>query len=198
MKSAELKNRLVRHRCMNCGFLGTVAKPDSSRALADLGEATEEHRQQWRGKLRTAREAGKLGESEYDPTMGFDLGIDSGAPFGVMCALGRPEGPRTAFHVPGWDETQDDFMKHRSEGFIIREADPPSRSPFGRVIGVAQIFVWQLVRPHACWEFMTYRAGLTPAEHVATREGTRRWRRDAIVGFAGVVLGALLKWWLGG
>jgi hypothetical protein len=46
------------------------------------------------GVLRDARKAKRLNGSEYDPVMGQNLGIDSGAPFGSMCGLGRPQGLR--------------------------------------------------------------------------------------------------------
>lgn len=188
---------------MRCGFLGAMPRPDSSTALADLGEVTAEYRQRWEHALRTAREMKKLHGSEYDPTMGQDLGIDSGTPFGVMCALGRSEGPgRPTFHVPGRRETQAEFMQHRSEGFIIREPDASLPSPFGRVVGVVQTFVWPLVRPHSCQAFMRYKAGLSPAQHVDAREGVRKWRKRAVVGLLTVVLGSLatvlFTRWFGG
>lgn len=87
-------------------------------------------------------------------------------------------------------------------GYVIREPDPQSRNPFGRVVAVVQIFVWPLVRPHSCPEFMRYRPGLSPVKHVEAREGARRWKRDALMTLGGVVLGAFLgaflQWWLGG
>jgi hypothetical protein len=62
----ERESRVPRHRCMNCGFLGAVARPDSSRELRALGEVAAERRMQWRHMLRVSREAGKVGPSEYD------------------------------------------------------------------------------------------------------------------------------------
>ncbi len=88
MNRARLANQLIHHRCMNCGFLGALPRLDSSRALADTGEVTEQHREQWRQRLRTARETKKLQGSEYDPVMGQDIGYDAGTSFGVVCTLG--------------------------------------------------------------------------------------------------------------
>ncbi len=195
MNRAELKNRLIRHRCVNCGFLGALPRPDSSRALADAGEVTEEHRQQWRHRLRTAREMGKLHGSEYDPRMGQDIGYDAGTSFGVLCTLGQPQGPRYAqFQVPGKRESMDEFLKHVSrDAFIIREADPTSPSPFGRVVGTVTTPVWPLVQPHTCRRFMKHRAGLTPADHKARREWLYRWKLGAAVAVGVALLGAFLK-----
>jgi hypothetical protein len=148
----ELRNRLFRRRCVNCGFLGALELPDSSRALPDVDEVTEEHRQRWRHMLATAREMGKLQGSEYDPRMGQDIGFDPGTPFGVLCSLGRPEGPRYAqFRVSGPRESLDDFMKHTSDNreFVIRVRDPSHPGPFGRPVGTVTTFVCQLVQPHA-------------------------------------------------
>jgi hypothetical protein len=198
----ELKNRLFRRRCANCGFLGALEDPDSSRALPDVGEVTEEHRQRWRHRLITAREMGKLHGSEYDHRMGQDIGFDPETTFGVVCSLGRPEGPSYAqFRVPGRRESLDEFTARASQSdYIIRVKDPSYPSPFGRPIAMVTTFVWQLVQPHSCPAFMKYRAGLTPAGHQSRREWLYRWKLGAAVTVGVAVLGAfvtLLTWWLG-
>ena len=200
MKRAEAKNRLYRRRCMNCGFLGAVPLSDSSRALADLGVVKPMSRQQWAHALRIAREMGKFHGSEYDPRMVQNLGLDEATPFGVMCGLGRPEGPLqpTFFLVQRRSVYEPTPEPPLPPGFQVREATPPGDPRLGRVIAVIQTFVWPLVRPHACPAFMKTREGLTPAEHAAAREGARRWKRDAVVVFIGIVLGALLNRLLGG
>jgi hypothetical protein len=194
----EARNHLYRRRCAGCGFLGAVSLPDSSRALADLGEVKPMPRQQWMYSLRTAREMGKLHGSEYDPVMGQDLGLDEGTPHGVMCGLGRPEGPHQPTFVMPMRKESGVLPRDPGPGFVIRVPDSTVPSPFGRVVAAVQTPVWPLVRPHSCPAFMKYREGLTPAKHVTAREGGRRWRRDALVALGGVALGALLKWWLGG
>lgn len=200
---AGLKIRLFRRRCANCGFLGALEHPNSSRALGDdVGEVTEEHRQRWRHRLATARETGKIQGSEYDPRMGQDIGFDPGTTFGVQCSLGRPEGPSYAqFRVPGPRESLEDFTARASESeYIIRVKDPSYRSPFGRPIAIVTVPVWPLVQPHACPAFMKYREGLTPAGHQSRREWLYRWKLGAAVTVGVAVLGAvvtLLTWWLG-
>jgi hypothetical protein len=203
-----LKIRLYRRRCLNCGFLGGVATPDDSRELAKLSEVKPMPREQWSNRLHAARAAGTLRGVEYDPTMTPDLGLDKSTPYAVMCALGRPEGPeakfaraRTRYRVSGLP------VPPLSPGYIVRDpsrqsSEPGLRGLLGAPIASIQNFVWDLVRPHACPAFMRYREGLTPAEHVTAREGARRWRRDAIFGLVGIVLGALVAGfvsaWLGG
>lgn len=191
----EMKNRLYRHRCGECGFLGALPRPDSSRALPDAAEVAEEHRQRWRHRLRTEKEGGNLNGSEYDPRMGQDIGYDAGTPFGVLCTLGQPQGPTYAqFQVPGRRETVEEFMRRVSpNAHIIREPDPSSPSPFGRMVGTVTTPVWPLVQPHACRRFMKYRAGLTPAEHKTRREWLFRWKLGAAVAVGVALLTALLK-----
>lgn len=187
---------------MNCGFLGAVPLPDSSRALADLGEVTAVPRQQWKHTLRTAREMGKLHGSEYNPVIGEDLGLDKGTPYGVMCGLRRPEGPDqpTFFLVTRRSVYEPDPAPSLPPGFQVRDGSEPGAPQLGRVVAVIQTFVWALVRPHACPEFMRYRAGLTPHEHKLRREWLHRWKLRAAVTIGATVLGGLvtlLTWWLG-
>jgi hypothetical protein len=196
----ELQRRLYRRRCMDCGFLAAVARPDSSLALVDLDEVKPMPRQHWAHALRVAREMGKLQGSEYDPTMGKDLGLDEGTPHGVMCGLGRPEGPdRPTFVMPPRRRRNPETPPPPpGPGFVIRDPSQPGEASLsgflGRVVAVVQTPVWPLVRPHSCPAFMKYREGLSPAEHVAAREGARRWKRDAVLTVGGVVLGAFLTW----
>lgn len=195
MNRRRLMNWLRHHRCARCGLLGAVAGPNSSRALPDLGEVAAQYRRQWMHKLKDARDRKHLRGSEYDPVMGQDLGIDKSTPFGVMCGIGRPEGPRgPMFFVPG--EGNED-MAYATPGYIIREPDPSSRSPFGRVVAVVQTHIWPLVQPHTCPRFRRYRDGLSPAQHIDEREGVRRWRRDLIAALIGIVVGAFLQRLLG-
>ena len=194
----KLRIRLYRRRCMNCGFLGGVARPDDSRELAKLSEVKPSPRQDWSNRLHAARAAGRLGRVEYDPTMSPDLGLDESTPYAVMCALGRPEGPEAKF-ARGRRRYRNSGLPvpPLSPGYIVRDpsrqsSEPGLRGMLGAPIASIQNFIWDLVRPHACPAFMNYREGLTPAEHVTVREGVRRWRRDAIVGLVGIVLGALV------
>jgi hypothetical protein len=161
--------------------------------MADLGEVTVGPRQNWAHALRAAREADRLHGSEFDPVMGQDLGLDKGTPFGVTCALGRPEGPESVFSlVERRSAYEEDPAPPLPAGFPIREKSTPGHGPLGRVIAVVQTFIWSLVRPHSCPSYMKYREGLGPAGHVEAREGMRRWKRDAIAGFVGIVVGAFL------
>lgn len=195
MKGVELKNRLYHRRCMNCGFLGAVPMPESSRTLADLGEVTAGPRQQWMHRLKTQREA-KLNGSEYDPVMHQDLGLDEATPYGVMCGLRRPEGPDqpTMFIVPRRSVYEPDPAPPLPPGFQVRDTTSPGVPPLGRVVAVIQTFVWPLVRPHACPEFTKYQAGLMPEEHKKRREWLFRWKLGAAVTIGVVVLGGVLKW----
>jgi len=185
---------------MDCGFLGAAPLPDSSRALAELGEVTAVPRQQWAHTLRTTREMGKLHGSEFDPVMGQDLGLDEATPFGVTCGLGRPEGPRQPvfFLVRPRSVYEEGPAPPLPPGFQVRDTSTAGSGPLGRVTAVIQTFVWPLARPHSCSAFMPYRPGLSPAQHIDRREGTRRWWRQAVVGLVGIVLGVLLTRWLGG
>jgi hypothetical protein len=47
VKRAELTHLLHRRRCAECGFLGAIPLPDSSRELGAIGEVTAIPRQQW-------------------------------------------------------------------------------------------------------------------------------------------------------
>jgi hypothetical protein len=200
VKRAKLTHWLHRRRCAESGFLGAVPLPDSSRELGAIGEVTAIPRQQWMHLLKTRREAGKLNGSEYDPVIGQDLGLDEGTPYGVMCALQRPEGPGqpTFFVVPRRGVYEPDPSPPLPPGFQVRDTTAPGAPPLGRVVAVIQTFVWPLVRPHACPEFVRYRAGLTPEEHKKRREWLHRWKLGAAVAIGVAVLGALLNEWIGG
>jgi hypothetical protein len=61
-------------------------------------------------------------------------------------------------------------------GALVTESDADSPGILGRVRGVAQTFLWNLVRPHDCEHFMEHRPGLTPSQHVQLREQPKtRW-----------------------
>jgi hypothetical protein len=199
MNRTELKNRLYHRRCVNCGFLGAVRLPDSSRALPDLEEVTANPSMYWKRLLQDARQMGKLHGSEFDPVMGQDLGLDEVTPHGVMCGLGRPEGLHNPvfFMVPPRSSNEGEPAPPLPPRFQVRETTDLSRG-IGRVIATIQTFVWPLVRPHTCPAYLKYREGLTPVQHVEWREGVRRWRRDAVVGLVGIALGVVLNRLLGG
>jgi hypothetical protein len=197
---AELSNRLHHHRCGECGFLGAVARPGSSQALADLGEVEPTPRRLWLHKLRTAREGGKLQGSEYDPSRLQDLGLDDATPYGVMCGLRRPEGPlQPTFVQPSRVGGE---LPSGVPGVIIRDPSAPSSgtglgSLLGKAVAAVQTPIWPLVRPHACRRFVTYQEGLTPEEHKARSEWLHRWKLGAWLAIGLALLGAVLKW-LGG
>jgi hypothetical protein len=135
---------------------------------------------QWRRRLLDARRMGQMIGSEYDKSRSQDLGSEGGSAFGVACGLGQPQAASTVWTRPGPRQTTSEFLNQGHAGTLVRVADPSARSPFGRVVGVAQTFMWMLVRPHECPQFMRHRPGWTPSKHLEQR--WRQWAMRVIVG----------------
>jgi hypothetical protein len=72
--------------------------------------------------------------------IGQDLGLDEGTPYGVMCALQRPEGPGqpTFFVVPRRSVYEPDPSPPLPPGFQVRDITAPGAPPLGRVVAVIQ------------------------------------------------------------
>jgi hypothetical protein len=140
--------------------------------------------------LANARAAGRIRRDEYDPRIGQDLGTVDWLYGGVKCGVGDHRGARTSWAVPGPGQSNREFITMWGNGgALVTENDPKSRGILGRVRGVAQNFLWNLVRPHDCEHFIEHRPGLTPSQHVQRREQTTtRWLDRPLVKYLVVPL----------
>jgi hypothetical protein len=129
------------------------------------------------GMLGNARAAGRIKGDEYDPRIGQNLGTVDWLYGGVKCGVGDHRGASTSWAVPGPRQSNHEFMSMwRNDGALVTEPDPDSSGILGQVRGVAQTFLWNLVRPHDCENFIEHRPGLTPSQHVQLREQRKtRW-----------------------
>lgn len=185
------RNKTVDSRCHRCGLLGFYRYPDEARAtIDDLLELPLGQRTMLEGMLANARAAGRIKGDEYDPRIDQNLGTVDWLYGGVKCGVGDHRGASTSWAVPGPRQSNREFMTMwANNGALVTEPDPGKPGILGRVRGVAQTFLWNLVRPHDCEHLMKHRPGLTPIQHVRLREqlGTR-WLDRPLVKYALVPL----------
>lgn len=181
--TAATRRRISRYkrvdsRCHRCGLLGIYRYPeDADATLGNLLELPVGQRNTLEGMLTNARAAGRIRRDEYDPRIGQDLGTVDWLYGGVKCGVGDHRGASTSWAVPGPRQSNREFMSMWGKGgALVTESDADSPGILGRVRGVAQTFLWNLVRPHDCEHFMEHRPGLTPSQHVQLREQPKtRW-----------------------
>jgi hypothetical protein len=100
--------------------------------------------------------------------------------------------------LPGPREDIGSFMRMGHTGAVVSVSDPAAPGPLGKIKGVAQTFIWNVVRPHDCPHLIKHRPGLTPAEHIRLREERRRLLhrsvRNWLLSIGGSIVGGLVMW----